>query len=89
MISNNPNGRHSFPPRHRYCLINSQITQAMNVKRLFGTILTILGIVGIIYAGYGFIQQSMQWRQLLVAAVIGVIFFISGIGLVRNTKDEA
>ncbi|MDR6567939.1 MULTISPECIES: hypothetical protein [Chitinophaga] len=61
----------------------------MNVKRLFGTILTILGIVGIIYAGYGFIQQSMQWRQLLVAAVIGVIFFISGIGLVRNTKDEA
>lgn len=61
----------------------------MNVKRLFGTILTVLGIVGIIYAGYGFIQQSMQWRQLLVAAVIGVIFFISGIGLVRNTKDEA
>ncbi|SKD08889.1 hypothetical protein SAMN05660461_4766 [Chitinophaga ginsengisegetis] len=61
----------------------------MNVKRLFGTILTILGIMGIIYAGYGFIQQSMQWRQLLVAAVIGVIFFISGIGLVRNTKDEA
>jgi uncharacterized membrane protein len=61
----------------------------MNVKRLFGTILTILGIVGIIYAGYGFIQQSIQWRQLLVAAVIGVIFFISGIGLVRNTKDEA
>ncbi|MEZ2443650.1 putative membrane protein [Chitinophaga sp. W3I9] len=61
----------------------------MNVKRLFGTILTILGIVGIIYAGYGFIQQSMQWRQLLVAAVIGIVFFISGIGLVRNTKDEA
>ncbi|HEY8959889.1 hypothetical protein [Chitinophaga sp.] len=61
----------------------------MNVKRLFGTILTILGIAGLIYAGYGFIQQNMNWRQLLVAAVIGIIFFVSGIGLVRNTKDEA
>jgi uncharacterized membrane protein len=61
----------------------------MNVKRIFGTILTILGIIGLIYAGYGFIQHSLQSRELIVAAVIGVIFFISGIGLVKNTKDEA
>jgi uncharacterized membrane protein len=61
----------------------------MNVKRLFGTILTILGIVGLIYAGFGFIKHSMQWRELLVAAIIGIIFFVSGIGLVKNTKDEA
>lgn len=61
----------------------------MNVKRLFGSILTILGIIGLIYAGYGFIKQSMQWRELLVAAVIGIVFFVSGIGLVKNTKDEA
>jgi len=61
----------------------------MNVKRLFGTILTILGIAGLIYAGSGFIRHSIQWRELLVAAVIGLIFFVSGIGLVRNTKDEA
>lgn len=61
----------------------------MNVKRLFGTLLTILGIIGLIYAGMGFIKHSMQWRELLVAAVIGIIFFVSGIGLVKNTKDEA
>jgi len=61
----------------------------MNVKRLFGSILTILGIIGLIYAGYGFIKQSMQWRELLVAAVIGIVFFVSGIGLVKNTTDEA
>ncbi|WP_316810390.1 hypothetical protein [Pedobacter heparinus] len=61
----------------------------MNVKRTFGTILTILGIIGLIYAGYGFIQHSLQSRELAVAAVIGVIFFVSGIGLVKNTKDEA
>lgn len=61
----------------------------MNVKRTFGTILTILGIIGLIYAGYGFIKHSLQTRELVVAAIIGLIFFVSGIGLVRNTKDEA
>ena len=61
----------------------------MNVKRIFGTILTILGIVGLIYAGVGFVNNSAQVREMIVIGVIGVIFFVSGIGLVRNTKDEA
>ncbi len=61
----------------------------MNVKRTFGTILTILGIVGIIYAGYGFIREGGGWRELVVAGVIGLIFFVSGISLVRNTRDES
>jgi uncharacterized membrane protein len=61
----------------------------MNVKRTFGTILTILGIIGLIYAGYGFSQHEPQTRQLIVFGIIGVIFFFSGIGLVKNTKDEA
>lgn len=61
----------------------------MNVKRTFGTVLTILGIGGLIYAGWGFVQHSMQTRELIVVGVIGVIFFVSGIGLVKNTKDEA
>lgn len=61
----------------------------MNVKRTFGTILTVLGIVGLIYAGYGYVQHTTQARELIVVAVIGVIFFVSGIGLIKNTKDEA
>ncbi|NRF38664.1 hypothetical protein [Pedobacter foliorum] len=61
----------------------------MNVKRTFGTILTVLGIVGLIYAGYGYVQHTVQARELIVVAVIGVIFFVSGIGLIKNTKDEA
>ncbi|EDM34729.1 hypothetical protein PBAL39_14269 [Pedobacter sp. BAL39] len=61
----------------------------MNVKRTFGTILTILGIIGLIYAGYGFIKHSLQSRELIVAAIIGLIFFLSGMGLIKNTKDEA
>ena len=61
----------------------------MNVKRTFGTILTILGIIGLIWAGIGFVNHSIQMRELVVVAIIGVIFFVSGISLVRNTKDEA
>ena len=61
----------------------------MNVKRIFGTILTILGIVGLIYAGYGFMQNSADARSLIVSGIIGLIFFVSGISLVRNTKDES
>jgi len=61
----------------------------MNVKRTFGTILTVLGIIGLIYAGYGYVQHSIQTRELIVVAIIGIIFFVSGIGLIKNTKDEA
>lgn len=61
----------------------------MNVKRIFGTVLTVLGIAGLIYAGWEFVQHSMQTRELIVVGIIGVIFFVSGIGLVKNTKDEA
>lgn len=61
----------------------------MNVKRTFGTILTVLGIIGLIYCGYGFVKHSVDTRGLFVAGIIGVIFFFSGISLVRNTKDEA
>lgn len=61
----------------------------MNVKRTFGTILTILGIAGLIYAGWAFLKHSVGTRELVVVAVIAIIFFMSGIGLIKNTKDEA
>jgi uncharacterized membrane protein len=61
----------------------------MNVKRTFGTILTILGIIGLIYAAIGFVQNSEGAKSLIVFAVLGVIFFFTGIGLVKNTTDVA
>jgi uncharacterized membrane protein len=60
----------------------------MNVKRTFGTILTILGIIGLIYAGWSFVQHSTGGRELIVVGIIGIIFFVSGIGLIKNTRDE-
>ncbi len=64
----------------------------MNIKRIFGTILTLLGIVGLIYAAYVFANTgggTRDIKSLVIYGVLGFVFFLSGIGLVRNTKDEA
>lgn len=64
----------------------------MNLKRIFGLILTIAGIAGLIYAAVVFTDTSgaeRDMRALIIYGVLGIVFFITGIGLVRNTKDEA
>ena len=64
----------------------------MNVKRIFGALLTILGIVGLIYAAVVFVNVSGGTRDiktLIIFGILGLIFFISGIGLIKTTKDEA
>jgi uncharacterized membrane protein len=61
----------------------------MNVKRTFGSILTLLGIIGLIYAGVTIINHSGQVTSITVVAIIGLLFFFSGISLVRTVKDEA
>jgi len=59
----------------------------MNLKRTFGAVLTVLGIVGLIYTGIGVIQKSGNATTLVVVGIISILFFFSGIGLVKNTKD--
>ena len=62
----------------------------MNIKRLFGMLLTVLGIVGLIYAAYLFMYTSGGGRNMKALAmygVLGAVFFIAGIGLVKTIKD--
>ena len=64
----------------------------MNVKRIFGAVLTILGSGSLIYAAVVFTTTatgSHNTRLLITFGVLGLLFFASGIGLIRNTKDEA
>ena len=64
----------------------------MNVKRLFGIILTVLGIAGLIYAAVVFMDTNDSGRQvksLIVYGLLGAIFFFTGIGLIKNTRDDA
>ncbi len=64
----------------------------MNLKRFFGGLLTILGIVGLIYTGVLFAGASAETRDIksvIIYGILGIIFFTSGISLVRTTKDES
>lgn len=63
----------------------------MNLKRVFGGVLTVLGIIALIYAAYIFANTSTAGNTMktaIIYAVLGLIFFISGIGLVKGTRDE-
>jgi uncharacterized membrane protein len=64
----------------------------MNVKRIFGSVLTILGIAGLVYGAILFVNHSggsRDLRALIVYGILGVIFLASGLSLVRTTKDES
>ena len=64
----------------------------MNLKRIFGALLTILGICGLIYAAVLFVNTSGGTRDiksLAIYGILGLVFFIAGISLVRTTKDES
>ena len=61
----------------------------MNMKRTFGAILTVLGIIGLIYTGASIIERSAQVSTLFVVGFIGLLFFFSGIALIKRTADDA
>ena len=56
-------------------------------KRIFGAVLTILGIIGLIYAAVIFSEGS-NYKQLAIYGILGAIFFFAGIGLIRSTRDN-
>lgn len=64
----------------------------MNLKRIFGALLTALGIGGLIYTAVVFSNTSggtQDIKELVIYGVLGIVFFVSGISLVRTTKDES
>lgn len=64
----------------------------MNIKRIFGGLLTALGIVALIYDAIVFTNTSgseKDIKSLVVYGVLGTVFFMAGISLIRTTKDEA
>jgi uncharacterized membrane protein len=60
-------------------------------KRVMGIILSILGIVGLLYGGISFMNGTGGERNIktiIFSGVVGAIFFFTGIGLVSNLKDK-
>ena len=64
----------------------------MNLKRIFGALLTILGIAGLICVAVLFVNTSggsKDIKAIVIYSILGLLFFIAGISLVRTTKDES
>lgn len=64
----------------------------MNIKRILGSALTILGMVGLIYGAILFVNTTggmRDIRALIIYGVLGLIFLLSGLSLVRRIKDES
>jgi uncharacterized membrane protein len=67
----------------------------MDLKQTFGAILTILGIICLIYAAYAFLAGGDSVGSLhvgqfssLVPFIVGMIFFFAGISLIKRTPDH-
>ena len=64
----------------------------MDLKRIFGALLTVLGTGSLIYAAVLFANNSggtHDIKALTIYGILGLIFFIAGISLIRTTKDES
>jgi len=59
-------------------------------KRVIGMILIILGVIALIVSGYNFVSHgngASNIKIIIAGLVLGLIFFVSGIGLIRTTRD--
>jgi hypothetical protein len=64
----------------------------MNLKRIFGALLTLMGLVGLIWAAILFVNTAggnRDVKAIVIYGILGIIFFASGISLIRTTKDIA
>jgi uncharacterized membrane protein len=61
----------------------------MNIKRIIGVVLIVLGIAGLIFTAIIFVNISGRtWdtMNLIIYGTIGVILLISGIRLIRKIE---
>jgi hypothetical protein len=60
-------------------------------KRLFGIIITLVGVTGLILATYNFVQGYISTNHRVISVIVyglqGILFFFAGIGIIRNTQD--
>jgi len=64
----------------------------MNLKRIFGALLTLLGIGGLLYAAALFVNtrnNQQDLKMIVIYGILGIVFFGTGITLIKATKDEA
>ncbi|GMN09267.1 hypothetical protein MTsPCn9_02770 [Croceitalea sp. MTPC9] len=60
----------------------------MDLKKIFGAILTLAGIGGLIYTAILFGNNTGTTRAMITYGVLGAVFFFAGVGLIRNTSKS-
>jgi len=58
------------------------------MKTIFGSVLTLAGIGGLIYTAILYGNHSENTRAMIIYGVLGALFFFSGVGLIRNTSKS-
>ena len=62
----------------------------MNIKAIFGSVLTVFGIGFLIYAAVLFVHKlssSDDFKSLAIFLILGIVFFVAGISLVRTIRE--
>jgi uncharacterized membrane protein len=59
------------------------------MKKVFGTVLTVAGIGGLIYTAILYGNHSENTRAMVIYGILGALFFFSGVGLIRNTSKSS
>jgi uncharacterized membrane protein len=60
-------------------------------KRIFGIVLLLLGIAGLILAATNFMYDGTGERnikEIIIFGILGAVFFFAGVGMIRSTKDK-
>lgn len=61
-------------------------------KRILGIIFSLLGATGLILAAVNFVnggEGTRNVKTIAIYAILGAVFFFSGVGLIKSTKDKA
>jgi hypothetical protein len=58
----------------------------MGVKEISSTVLILLGIAGLIIGMFGIFGEDMTKQNPWIFAILGFIFFISGISLLKSAN---
>jgi hypothetical protein len=59
----------------------------MNTKTTLGIILTMLGIIGVVYSAAVLTATPAHNNNLFITAIVGLVAFIAGITTIRTTQD--
>ena len=60
----------------------------MNFKAIISIFLILMGIIGLVIGVFGIFGQNLSSQNPWIFAILGLIFFISGMGLFKTTSGK-